>query len=149
MAKKCALKKSLASCKVQIPIGATEGESLYEGHGLALGIYKAMMSLRQNNDIPEKKFKDFVYLREQTIEDFGEIWRSFLDDHILVTFVKDYALEKMEYSKLWYVVVTLEDPESETHSLLFGFPTTDEQLLNRHRVGERVQAEQVLQDFSH
>lgn len=132
----------------EVENGAVEGDALSEGDDLAVGLYRAMLTLRSAKDIKEDKFKKHESLRESTIEDADEIWRSVdLAGNILVTFIKEFPDEDKE--GLTYVVVTIEDTPSSSHALLFSFPTCDNGLLDRYRHGENLQAEEVVQEASH
>lgn len=132
----------------EVEKGAVEGDALSEGDDLAVGLYRAMLKLRSDKDIPEEEFKKFESHREATIEDADEIWRSVdLSGNILVTFIRDCPDESLP--GLHYLVVTIEDTPSSSHALLFSFPTTDENLLDRYRHGENLQAEEVVQEASH
>jgi phage-Barnase-EndoU-ColicinE5/D-RelE like nuclease2 len=131
-----------------IPFGAIDGDALHEGDDFARGLYSAMMKVRAESDIKEEEFRRFGTLREETIEQPDEIWRS--NDsmgNVLVSFVKEYPDEGEQ--GLHYVVVTLEDMPSNSHALLFSFPSTDEALVGRYRHGENLQAEEVVQEASH
>lgn len=131
-----------------IPAGAIEGDALYEGDDFARGLYQAMMKVRGENDVPEDHFRKYAHLREETIETPDEIWRS--NDsmgNILVSFIRDFPDEGD--SGLHYIVVTIEDMPSNSHALLFSFPTSDENLIGRYRHGENLQAEEVVQEASH
>tara|TARA_Y100001935_G_C17309486_1_gene514783 strand:- start:595 stop:1398 length:804 start_codon:yes stop_codon:yes gene_type:complete len=129
-----------------VPTGAIEGDSLFEGDILAKGLYDAMMLLRSEKDIPEDEFQDYADMRELCVEGADEIWRS-ADSlgNVLVTFIRE-AEDEGEPN---YVVVTVEDEPSGSHSLLFSFPTNDAQLLERYRHGENLQADEVVQESSH
>ena len=128
--------------------GALEGDALSEGDDLAVGLYKAMLKVRSERDIPEPKFNDYFEMREPTIEDADEIWRTNdLSGNILVSFIKDFSDESE--GDLWYVVITIEDTPSSSHALLFSFPTKDRNLVDRYRHGENLQAEEVVQEASH
>lgn len=134
----------------EVELGAVEGDALSEGDDLAVGLYRAMLTLRSEKDIPEDEFKKFEDLRETTIEDADEIWRSVdLSGNILVTFVKYFADADDEASDLHYLVVTIEDTPSSSHALLFSFPTSDSTLVDRYRHGENLQADEVVQEASH
>lgn len=127
--------------------GAVEGDALFEGDEFATGLYQAMMKLRQDSDIQENDFQDYAELREESIEEPDEIWRS--NDtmgNVLVTFIKEYAEDD---EALFYIVITIEDLPSGSHALLFSFPTSDEGLVARYRHGENLQAEEVVQEASH
>ncbi len=125
-----------------------EGDALYDGDPLALGLYKAMLSLRQPQDIEENLFENYVEFREKTIEESDEIWRhTAVENQTLVTFVKDFTKEGTEY--LFYLAVTLEDKNSHSHALLFSFPTNDDNLVDRYRQGENLQGEEIIQESSH
>ena len=129
--------------------GAIEGDALSEGDTLALGLYLAMIKVRSEKDIDPEKFQAFSALREETIESADEIWRkNDLDGNVLVSFIKEYP-EHEEAKDLAYVAVTQEDSESNVHSLLFSFPTTDRTLLDRYRQGENLQADEIVQESSH
>jgi hypothetical protein len=132
----------------EVENGAVDGDALSEGDDLAVGLYRAMLTLRSEKDLGEDKFKKYEALRETTIEDADEIWRSVdLAGNILVTFIKDFPDEGRE--GLNYVVVTIEDTPSSSHALLFSFPTCDPNLIDRYRHGENLQAEEVVQEASH
>lgn len=130
------------------PPGSIEGDALMEGEPLAIGLYEAMMKLRTESDIPIERFAEFAELRDHSIQEADEIWRS--NDSLgntLVTFIKDFSEENR--AKVYYVVVTIEDAQSNSHTLLFSFPTSDETLVQRYRHGENLQAEEVTQESSH
>jgi len=132
----------------EVEKGAVEGDALSEGDALAVGLYKAMLTLRSNSDIKEDQFHDHEESREPTIEDPDEIWRTNdLSGNTLVTFIKHF--DEGESEGTWYVAVTVEDQASSSHALLFSFPTQDEGLLERYRHGENLQAEEVTQEASH
>ena len=132
----------------EVEQGAVEGDALSEGDALAVGLYKAMLSLRSTSDIKEENFKEYEEMREETIEEPEEIWRSTdLSGNVLVTFLKQF--DDDENDGTWYVAVTVEDEASSSHALLFSFPTTDENLIDRYRHGENLQAEEVTQEASH
>lgn len=129
-----------------IALGAIEGDSLYEGDRLAVGLYSAMMMLRHGSDVPETQFLKYASFREVTLEEADEIWRSAdSTGNVLVSFIKEVG----EDEELYYVAVTLEDTPSGSHALLFSFPTTDKGLVERYRHGENLHAEEVVQESSH
>lgn len=129
--------------------GSVEGDALGEGDPLAMGLYLAMLKVRGDKDIPQEKFQDFAELREDTIENADEIWRkNDLDGNILVSFIKEYP-DHETVKDLTYIAVTQEDEQSNVHSLLFSFPTTDRTLVDRYRQGENLQAEEVSQESAH
>jgi len=131
----------------QVEHACIEGDALSEGDELAVGLYKAMMVLRQDDDIAHKEFPNFAELREGAIEEPDEIWRNNdLDGNVLVNFIKDFS---MSNEPLYYIVVTLEDADSSSHALLFSFPTKDESLVDRYRHGENLHADEVVQESSH
>jgi hypothetical protein len=130
------------------PLGAIDGDALNEGDELALGLYRAMMTLRSETDITEEKFVEYHEFREEAIEEADEIWRS--NDsfgNTLVSFISEFTDE--DQNSFWYIVVTLEDAASNSHALLFSFPTEDRNLTDRYRHGENLQAEEVVQESSH
>lgn len=129
-----------------VSLGAIEGDSLYEGDVLAKGLYDAMMLLRSEKDITEEEFYKYADLRELCVEGADEIWRtSDSMGNVLVTFIRESEDEGTPH----YVVVTVEDEPSGSHSLLFSFPTNDAQLLERYKHGENLQADEVVQESSH
>ncbi|WP_413584767.1 PBECR2 nuclease fold domain-containing protein [Bdellovibrio sp. HCB274] len=129
--------------------GAIEGDAMLEGDPLAVGLYQAMMKVRTEKDIAQESFQDFAELREETIESADEIWRKTdTEGHVLVSFIKEFP-DHETTKDLVYVAVTQEDEETNVHSLLFSFPTTDEALVDRYRQGENLQAEEVSQESSH
>ncbi len=132
------------------PLGAIDGDALNEGDELAVGLYKAMMLLRSEIDLLEDNFVEYHELREPTIEEPDEIWRN-TDSfgNTLVSFIREYPDELGEGQSLWYVVVTLEDSPSNSHALMFSFPTRDSHLVDRYRHGENLHAEEVVQESSH
>lgn len=142
---------SQSSTSVQAPTGALEGDSLFEGDALASGLYQAMMTLRNSDDLLEEDFVDFSDMREPSIEEADEIWRT-MDSYgnHLVYFIKEFEYTNdIETEVLYYVVVTVEDSVSESNVLLFSFPTFDESLVDRYRVGENLQGDEVVQEGSH
>lgn len=131
----------------KVEFGCIEGDALSEGDELALGLYKAMLTLRQDSDISHDEFQSYAELRETAIEEPDEIWRNTdLNGNVLVNFIKDFS---MSNEPLYYVVVTLEDSDSSSHALLFSFPTDDESLVDRYRHGENLHADEVVQESSH
>ncbi len=131
---------------VDAPLGAIEGDALNEGDELATGLYKAMMLVRSDKDIPELEFPDYSTHREATLEDADEIWRNSDSlGNVLVSFIKELGEDGEEF----YVVVTIEDAPSGSHALLFSFPSRDKSLVDRYRHGENLQAEEVVQESSH
>lgn len=133
----------------QVSGGSVEGDALGEGDPLAMGLYLSMLKLRADKDIPQDKFQDFASLREDTIENADEIWRkNDLDGNILVSFIKEFPDDE-NVKDLTYIAVTQEDEQSNVHSLLFSFPTTDVTLVDRYRQGENLQAEDVSQESAH
>ena len=133
----------------KISQAAIEGDALSEADPLAMGLYNAMMTVRGEKDIQQDKFPDFAELREGTIEEADEIWRkNDLDGNILVSFIREYPDDE-KAKDLTYIAVTQEDEQSNVHSLLFSFPTTDRTLVDRYRQGENLQAEEVSQESAH
>lgn len=129
--------------------GAIEGDALGEGDPLAMGLYLAMLKVRGEKDIPQEMFQDFGTLREDTIENADEIWRkNDLDGNVLVSFIKEFP-DHEDVKDLAYIAITQEDEESNVHSLLFSFPTTDRTLVDRYRQGENLQADEVSQESAH
>lgn len=128
--------------------GALEGDSLLEGDPLAIGLYLSMLKVRSEQDIPQSEFKNFIEMREPTIEDADEIWRKpDMNGHLMVVFIKEFPDHVIQ--DLTYVTVTIEDEKNGVHTLLFSFPTNDPTLVDRYRMGENLQAEEVTQESSH
>ncbi|WP_374001513.1 PBECR2 nuclease fold domain-containing protein [Bdellovibrio bacteriovorus] len=133
----------------QVSGASVEGDAMGEGDPLAVGLYQAMLKVRGDKDIPQEKFQDYADLREETIENADEIWRkNDLDGNILVSFIREFP-DHETTKDLTYIAVTQEDEESNVHSLLFSFPTTDKTLADRYRQGENLQAEEVSQESAH
>lgn len=132
----------------KVQVGSIDGDALGEGDSLAVGLYQSMLKLRSDRDINESDFKNYQDLRDETIESADEIWRKTdMDGNILVTFIKDYP--DHETPHLVYVVITQEEEQANLHSILYSFPTNDENLIDRYRQGENLQAEEVSQESSH
>ncbi len=131
-----------------VQFAALEGDSLLEGDYLAIGLLESMIKLRSEKDIPTDQFKKYAEFRDETINSPDEIWRQVSSEgHVLVNFIKE--IEEASDKDLHYVVVTEEEPDTQVHSLLFSFPTTDIQLLERYRQGENLEAEEVSTESSH
>ncbi len=126
--------------------GAIDGDALSEGDTLAVGHYKAMLVVRNESDIPTEDFQNYSDLREDSIELADEIWRT-SDSYgqNIVTFIKHHP----DPENIYYVVVTLEDSDSDSNILLFSFPTNEEALVERYRQGENLQADEIIQENSH
>ncbi len=131
----------------EAPLGALEGDALLDGDDLAIGLYQAMLQVRAKDDIQEADFRSYSDIRERGIEEADEIWRNndFMGN-TLVTFIKEFSDENPSF---YYIVITIEESEGNSHSLLFSFPTKDKTLLTRYRRGENLQAEEVVQEESH
>lgn len=133
----------------EVGFAMLDGDSLSEGDPTSMGLFIAMMKLRSEKDIPSQDFQSLgEQLREETIESADEIWRS-TDGRgqRIVSFIKEFP--EHEVSDLHYIAVTLEDPQSHVHNLLFSFPTNDPNLVDRYRHGENLQAEEITQESSH
>jgi hypothetical protein len=133
----------------EVGFGAIEGDSLAEGDPLSIGLFIAMLKVRNEADVPYAQFQPLgTEFREDTIENADEIWRSAdMHGNNVVNFIKEYP--DHEISNLYYVAITLEDASSQMHTLLFSFPTNDESLVDRYRQGDNLQAEDVVQESSH
>ncbi len=134
--------------------GALDGDALGQGEDLAVGLYQAMLKLRANSDIVENKFISYGGLREPSINEPDEIWKSTdLSGHSLVTFIREYGIEDLPFElrpkkelPVYYVVITVEEDQTNQHALLFSFPTTDEALVTRYRHGENLQSESYAKE---
>ena len=121
-------------------------DALTEGDELAVGLYGAMLKLRNKTDIPEDEFQSYIKHREETIEEPDEIWRKIdSEGRVLVSFVKSIE----DGGDLKYIVVTTEDEASESQYLLFSFPTKDPNLVDRYKQGESVDASSYSREESH
>lgn len=131
------------------PDAAIDGDALFQNLPLAIGLYSAMLSLRTKEDLAPSKFQNYAQYRETSIEEPTEIWRSISGEKdILVSFIKDYSLDSIE-KKFWYIAVTLEDSQTQSHTLLFSFPTQDQSLVQRYQNGEQLNVEEVEREDSH
>jgi hypothetical protein len=131
-----------------IQFAAIDGDSLLEGDYLAIGLLEAMMKVRSDKDVAAEDFQKYAHFRDEVINEPDEIWRKVgSDGQVLVTFISDVSENSVP--DMHYVVVTEEDPNSQVHSLLFSFPTTDESLLSRYRQGENLEADEVSTESSH
>ena len=73
------------------PIGAIDGDALVEGDEMALKLYATMGKLRSQADIRFENFIKYAHLRQKTIEDADEIWRSHdTMGNVLVRFIKEF-----------------------------------------------------------
>jgi hypothetical protein len=106
--------------------------ALKRGDKGAKELYDAMIRVRQDDDIKESEFKDYLELRDEVLEEPDEIWKR-LDQNggILVTYIKAYHEENDTH---YYLVLTQADEFSASHYLLFSFPTRDTNLVERYRV---------------
>lgn len=121
-----------------------EVDALTEGDELAVGLYNAMLTLRSDSDIPSHDFQDYTDYRGEAIEESDEIWRTTdYQGNVLVNFIKDYS-EGEEI--MYYISIAVEDAASDSHFLLFSFPTNDESLVDRYRHGENLQEEEQIPD---
>ncbi|MBE8221818.1 MAG: hypothetical protein HAW60_03725 [Bdellovibrionales bacterium] len=131
------------------PEAAIDGDALFQDLPLAVGLYDAMLSLRTQDDINPSEFQNYAENREVSIEEPTEIWRSMSGEQdILVSFIKDYSLDSPT-KQFWYIAVTLEDSETQSHTLLFSFPTQDKNLVQRYQNGEQLNVEDVEREDSH
>lgn len=133
----------------EVGFGMLDGDALSEGDPLAMGLFISMLKVRGEKDLSYDDFRPIgESAREETIENADEIWRSTdMHGNQIVTFIKE--LPDHEIRDLYYIAVTQEDTASQVHSLLFSFPTIDDNLVDRYRHGENLQAEEVSQESSH
>ncbi len=121
-------------------------DALTEGDELAVGLYRAMLMLRTQSDIPESEFGEYLKFREETIEEPDEIWRKIdSEGRVLVSFLKSIE----DSGDIKYIVVTTEDEASESQYLLFSFPTKDPNLVDRYKQGESLDASSYTREESH
>lgn len=121
-------------------------DALTEGDELAVGLYRAMLKLRSTTDIPEGEFQNYIKHREETIEEPDEIWRKIdSEGRVLVSFLKSIE----DGGDVKYIVVTTEDEATESQYLLFSFPTKDQNLIDRYKQGESLDASSYTREESH
>ncbi|PIT99007.1 MAG: hypothetical protein COT74_12240 [Bdellovibrionales bacterium CG10_big_fil_rev_8_21_14_0_10_45_34] len=149
------------------------GDALSEGDEFATALYAAMVTLRSPTDINEDEFGEYVQLREEVLDEPDEIWRD--NDtmgNVLVTFVREFTDLQIQAEKegtklvgqvetdneatvakskepIYYLIVTIEESLSDTHYVLFSFPTNDVHLVDRYRHGENLQLEEFVREESH
>ena len=129
------------------PSGAIEGDALFEGDRFALDLYATMLKIRSENDIPEAEFQTYSHMREPTIEQPEEIWRNSTSLKMpLVTLVRNFEQENGD--AMWYLITTAEESKN-SHTLLFSFPTTDINLVERYRQGESLEDDENKNGSSH
>ncbi len=63
-------------CVFHVERMAGSGDALSEGDELAMGLFKAMLTVRSETDIPESEFPSYLQFRDETVETADEIWRS-------------------------------------------------------------------------
>jgi len=131
----------------ELEIEASENDALSEGDELATRLFDAMLAVRSDKDIPPSEFEKYAHLRQETIEDSDEIWRSTdLQGDTIVSFIKEFSMDEGDGS---YIVITIEDVVSHSHFILFSFPTNDSQLTERYRQGQSLNTENPVKQESH
>ena len=136
-------------------LGALEGDGVMEKDPLAIGLYKTMLVLRSEEDIEEGTFGQYEKFRNVTLEKADEVWKmeeskSVEFHHNIFYFIREFHGEEvLNGDSFYYVVSTLEEPRSNSHSILFSFPTKDTSLLERYQKGELFETDEVIQEDSH
>jgi hypothetical protein len=125
----------------------TSGDALSEGDILAGGLYDAMTKVRSSHDIPEEDFSSYIDYRDVALETPDEVYR-YTDSrgHVIVHFIKEFSKQDQHF---FYLVVTSEENLSESHFLLFSFPTKDASLVDRFRHGESLHTDDFVKADSH
>ena len=135
---------SLAFLAVQLLVKA---DSSSDAFALAFQQLMAVFLLSGPASLLSDSSQRRVQQLDQAKQDADEIWRT--NDtmgNILVSFIKDFS----DHDRgLTYIVVTVEDTPSNSHALLFSFPTKDSALADRYRHGESLHADEVVQESSH
>lgn len=103
---------------------------------VAIEFYTEMLEYHSDADIDLDDFPSFNDLRLPTVEQPEEIWRQI--DDLGNTFLIYLAHHQREPEVVAYVVVAVEDELSGNAIPVFGFPTLDQKLLDRFRMGEMV-----------
>ena len=135
--------------QAEIEVDAEGEDALEEGDELAREMFEAMLRVRQSTDIPELDFPAYLKYRTETISDSDEMWRSAdLMGNTVVAFIKDFPREDEE-SDFTYVVITTEDPLSDSFFVLFSFPTVDSSLVERYRRGQNLHADGLVRRPAH
>ena len=132
-------------------VGAEDVEfidALAAGDTHAAQLFDALMRVRSETDIAQDTFSNYHAFRGATIDEPDEIWRS--EDGYempLVRFIKEFSQE--DQPTFYYIVVTAEEEDSHSHYILFSFPTSDAESLDRYRQGEKLDPEEFVREESH
>ena len=108
-------------------------DEINEDH-IGYEIYRTMLDLRSDEDIGIEEFESYDHLKLATVDKPEEIWRQI--DDTGATFLIYISHHEKNMEPLAYLVVAAEDDLSESAVPLFGFPTLDQKLLEKFRVGE-------------
>lgn len=128
-------------------LSAAQEDALSDGDELAQGLFEAMLKIRSEKDLSLSEFSNYLDYREVTLENPDEIWRyTDSQGRVLVNFIKEFTRDELP---VFYIVVTLEENLSESHFLLFSFPTRDVSLVDRYRHGESLHTEEFVREESH
>jgi hypothetical protein len=112
-----------------------EDDEVTEGN-IAIELYNEMLENRSEVDIDPEDFGSYGELKLATVEKPEEIWKRIDDSGN--TFVIYIAHHQRESEEMAYVVVAVEDELVGGAVPIFGFPTLDQKLLDRFRVGELI-----------
>lgn len=115
-----------------------DDDEVTEG-SIAIELYNEMLENRSDVDIDPEDFGSYSELKLATVEKPDEIWRRIDDSGN--TFVIYISHHQKENETLAYVVVAVEDEIVGGAIPIFGFPTIDQKLLDRFRVGELIKKE--------
>jgi hypothetical protein len=113
-----------------------EADEEMDEDNIAIEYYVDMLEHRSDADIDLDDFSTYHDLRIPTMEHPEEIWRQI--DDLGNTFLFYISHHQKEPEVVAYVVVAVEDDLTERSIPVFGFPTLDQKLLDRFRVGELV-----------
>lgn len=90
---------------------------------------------RTSDDIQYEDFSKYDHCVEATLQAPDEVWRR--DSHY--HFLKRYANDPLPY---WYVIVAKETEQDDQLEIVDAFPTRDENLASKFRVGSQENTEE-------
>jgi hypothetical protein len=106
---------------------------------VAFNIYQEMLDNRSDIDIDFDEFSTYDDLKISTIEKPDEVWKRIDDEgNTFLIYITHYQREQEAVA---YIIVAIEDDISDSAVPLFGFPTIDQKLLDRFRVGENLKTD--------
>jgi len=122
---------------------------------IAIDLYNEMLENRSEVDIDPEDFGSYSELKLVTVERPDEIWRRIDDSgNTFIIYISHQKTDRhlqgdtarhgpqgAESETFAYVVVAVEDEIVGGAIPVFGFPTLDQKLLDRFRVGELIKRE--------